>query len=78
MDSPSRHKRTGVAIAVLIVALLPILYVLSVGPAAMLISTTESGELVSVFLVVYYPLNWLHDNTPLREPLEAYVELWVD
>jgi hypothetical protein len=78
MDSPSGHKRTGAAIAVLIVVLLPILYVLSVGPAVMLADMTESGELVAVLEVVYCPLEWLHENTPLREPLEAYVDLWVD
>jgi hypothetical protein len=78
MDSPSPHKRTGGAIAVLLVALLPILYVLSLGPAVMLAEMTESDELVAVFEVVYYPLRWLHENTPLREPHQAYVELWID
>ena len=78
MDSPSPHKRTGAAIAVLIVALLPILYVLSVGPAVMLADMTESDELAVVLRVVYYPLEWLHENTPLKEPIEAYIDLWID
>lgn len=78
MDSASPHKRTGAAIAVLVLVLLPILYVLSLGPAVLLADMTESRELVRVLEVVYYPLEWLHANTPLREPLEAYVDLWVD
>jgi hypothetical protein len=26
--------------------------------------------------VFYSPLDWLHGNTPLKKPLEWYVQLW--
>ena len=53
---------------------LPLLYVLSVGPAAklsMMYPNTMGG-----LRMFYIPLIWLHDHTPLRAPLEWYVELW--
>ena len=62
----------------LVVVLLPVLYVLSLGPAVLLVDTTNSDELMAAFVVVYYPLLWLHANTWLRKPLDAYVDLWVD
>jgi hypothetical protein len=77
MDSPSPRKRTGVAIAVLIVVLLPILYVLSIGPAVMFFEDA-SPEVQHAVEVFYYPVAWLYENTPLRGPLEAYVDFWID
>jgi hypothetical protein len=54
----------------------PVLYVLSIGPAAMFVEKTGVG--VEAVAVVYAPVVWLYQNTPLKKPLEAYMDLWVD
>ena len=51
-----------------------ILYVLSIGPAALLARPYGAGS--DVIRVVYAPVIWLHDHTILARPLEAYVSLW--
>ncbi len=52
-----------------------IFYVVSVGPAAALLPTLphESEEILKK---IYGPVIWLHEETPLRSPLEKYVEWW--
>jgi hypothetical protein len=60
----------GVVVALL---LLPVLYVLSMGPVARFATTPGSRHAAQAF---YAPLVWLHDSTPLKGPLEWYVELW--
>ena len=77
MNSESKRSRSGAAVALAMVILLPILYVLSVGPAVMLVETTGTeNELGPILEVFYFPVVWLHENTPLRGPLDAYVKLW--
>ena len=59
---------------VLIIVLLPVLYLLSVGPA---IRYQRSLLWAQPFLEKFYsPLLWLHENTLLRAPLDAYARLW--
>jgi hypothetical protein len=53
------------------VALAPMLYVWSVGPAAYLVERTDTGRVVAD--IAYGPLIWLHRNTPLRKPINAYI-----
>lgn len=50
------------------------LYVLSIGPAAVIAKKTGSDG--SIIRMVYAPVIWLHDYTILRQPLEKYVEMW--
>ncbi len=50
------------------------LYVLSVGPAGVLVR--KHLTFAPVIVTVYTPLRWLHDHTPLRQPLDAYSRLW--
>lgn len=57
-------------------AVVPLLYVLSIGPAAAWVSRSNNGLGADVLTKVYAPVIWLHDHTVLKEPLEAYVELW--
>jgi len=59
----------GLALPVMLV-----LYVLSVGPVAMVVRPNGPGSQVAE--VVYAPLGWLHDHTALREPLDAYIDFW--
>ena len=54
---------------------LPVLYVLSIGPAAVIVAKRDlpNDALVVKF---YAPVIWLHGHTPLRGPLENYLALW--
>ena len=61
---------------VIFVVVIPLLYVLSIGPVAALVSRTNTGRGASVLTKVYAPVIWLHEHTILKKPLEAYVELW--
>lgn len=56
------------------VALAIALYVLSIGPVALFCEKTKVGE--AFFQTVYRPVFWLHDHTPMKKPLEAYVRLF--
>jgi len=74
MSAESKRTGSGAAVALVLALLLPILYVLSIGPVGALVEKTGVGE--EAAWVFYAPVIWLHDNTPLKEPLEAYAELW--
>jgi len=79
MNAPTRRWKGGPAIALGMALLLPILYVLSIGPAAYLVRATgPSPELEEAAQWFYFPVVWLHENTPLHKPLNAYVEFWED
>lgn len=79
MDSETRRSRGGLAIALVIALLLPIFYVLSIGPAVYALKATgPNRELEEAAGVFYFPVIFLHQTTPLRGPLEAYVEFWED
>jgi hypothetical protein len=55
-----------------LVVLVMLLYVLSIGPVVRFTPMGNRGALRQF----YSPVIWLHDNTFLRKPLEAYVQLW--
>jgi hypothetical protein len=50
-------------------------YVVSIGPVIALVqkSGIPPGEPLRLF---YMPVEWLHENTPLAKPLEAYAAAW--
>lgn len=52
----------------------PLLYVLSVGPVAAIWIKYQLP--VPPLEAFYAPLIWLHDHTPLKDPLDWYVKLW--
>jgi hypothetical protein len=56
-------------------ALLPLLYLLSVGPVQYYLAKRK-GEVPAAIDVIYAPVDWLAENTPLREPLYWYLSLW--
>jgi len=79
-DRHENDQRRGSSLAVWLIAgvvLLPILYVLSIGPFVWL---TYHGYLYlsdDAFTVVYGPLLYLHDNCkPIGDALEWYARLW--
>lgn len=49
-------------------------YVVNVGPAIVLIN--RFVWTAAIFEKLYWPLAWLHVNTPARRPLEWYAEFW--
>ena len=61
---------------IIFVVAVPLLYVLSIGPVAAVASRKQNSQSLDLLRKVYAPVIWLHDHTILKEPLEAYVELW--
>jgi hypothetical protein len=67
---------SGCAIGCLLVLLVaPVLYVLSIGPAAFVSSRNPRFEWL---WLIYYPLEMLAECwTPLEDALGWYVEMWM-
>jgi hypothetical protein len=79
MDEEHRDRSdlTGfwpLAALLAILLVLPVVYVLSIGPVVAL--ATAAGIDPTGLKVIYAPVIWLHDHTALKEPLEWYVGLW--
>ncbi len=56
-----------------------VIYALSIGPMVGLVRRGSLPQNTRAFKLLqnfYGPLQWLHDKTPLREPLDLYVDLW--
>jgi hypothetical protein len=68
-----KKSGTGAVIAAALV-LLPMFYVLSIGPVAFIADKLKVE--VSAVRPFYAPVIWLHDHTFLRRPLEWYLELF--
>lgn len=73
-ERDEHRERLRVGIAAPLLALLPVLYVLSIGPVVAVVEKTGVGEEAAHAL--YLPVVWLHDHTPLEKPLEKWGELW--
>ena len=73
-ENERESGRGGGPIWIMLVAALPILYVLSIGPVGALTKNNANSRLT--VRAVYYPVMLLHDHTPLKKPLEAYARLW--
>jgi hypothetical protein len=73
----SEQRRRGFGWAMGLAALLPAAYVLSTGPVCMVADKIGVGDGVKdAIRAIYAPLIWLHANTPVREPLQWYLDLW--
>lgn len=66
----------GAVAAVLLFAMVPILYVVLLGPAVRYYDDLPRPVQFGLE-VVYWPLEWLHGKTPLMKPLDDYVEWWT-
>ena len=79
MDSKSNERSSSGASVVTVILLigmllLPIAYVLSIGPAVWLY---DRGWLPDAVIVVYWPIEALHNYSSIcREALDWYVALW--
>lgn len=58
------------------VVILPLVYVLSIGPVAAFVEHYHVSYLRGSLEKFYAPVRWLYDHTPLKRPLESYVRLW--
>ena len=55
-------------------AIVTLLYLLSIGPVGML--STRYGSRPAPVMKIYVPVFWLHDHTFFMRPLDAYLRLW--
>ena len=74
-DEADRKRGSGWIIAAVLA--LPVLYVLSIGPAIWIADHISSKPYIRCFQVVYWPLRFL-DETPAMPLLEAYAQWWDD
>jgi hypothetical protein len=61
----------------LFVVLMPICYILSIGPVGAVAKKRASASWVDTARKFYGPITWLHDHTLLEKPIEVYFKLWV-
>jgi hypothetical protein len=72
-DEPKRRSWGWIGVAAL--GALPVLYVLSVGPAEALLRHGYIGQKIAS--TTYAPLRWVHDNSTVAGRfLEGYVSAW--
>ena len=75
-----RRRPSITSLVAFFLFILPMLYVLSIGPVVALVDAgyiSRGGQLLEFLRVVYQPLQWCHDNVEWATPLfEWYFELW--
>lgn len=54
-----------------------LLYVLSSGPVVMVVTKNHGGPVWWVIGIIYQPLRWAAEKTPLAKPLGMYWHLWA-
>ena len=69
--SIERNHRWSPGYLVLGMLIMCFMYVLSIGPAALI-----AGGPSPTLRTFYAPVIWLHDHTLLKKPIEVYMELW--
>ncbi len=78
LEKPKKSHTTLTAVLVL---LLPVLYVLSVGPATKLFlrsPSLRSPAVSEIYKRFYAPLKWVVDKIPsTQEPMSNYVNYWM-
>jgi hypothetical protein len=78
-DPPPPKPRPGRMLISVFVAI--ILYALSSGPVGCVLKSVTGGKpgktLVQTYRIVYSPIVYLCEHeTPLREPVRTYIQLW--
>ena len=75
-DREQKGRGAGCVIAGVVLILLPVLYILGLGPAVWLEGRCPAISGTVGFL--YYPLQFLANNSePMRRVLRWYVEFWA-
>jgi hypothetical protein len=75
MPSEEKKRSRGLMWVVWLMALVPPLYLLSMGPVLLL--WRRMGWHAEPFMTAYAPAYWLHDHTPLQGLIGWYMRLWV-
>ena len=77
-DQHEDHERRGFPWVATFFAALPVLYVLSYAPYVRcfggLLVPGHHGPVGGGEIAIYRPVDWIIDNTPLREPLMKWAE----
>ena len=73
-EATSKSGKTWLCVVGLMVGL-PVCYVLSVGPAAVLLKRAIVSR--EVFETVYSPVLWFGEKTDTRNALESYAYAWL-
>lgn len=77
MDEPPAKSRSSSAAWSALIVVVPLIYVLSVGPVAYVaLRLSMYNAAVAQARTFYAPVIWLHDHTFLKEPLNGYLEWW--
>lgn len=80
-DQNEGRPDRGFVWGVMLIFVLPVLYAVSIGPAAwflLKIDPAQDGPLTMVFAVFYTPLQYAYEFAGEPQWFEAYVELWID
>ena len=76
MSEERKHKSRGLSIVIAVAILLPLLYVLSIGPAYVIY--VKHPTCWPIVEKIYLPLLWLRShNTAFRDLMYRYIELWT-
>lgn len=73
-EENKNEKHRGLFMVMAVVITVPLFYVLSMGPTAII--GQKFPKTADTWLEFYYPVGWLHDHTVLRKPLDLYFNLW--
>jgi len=74
-ERDEKSGSVGCFILGVIGVMLPVLYVLSIGPVGWVVTRNPSLQWIGV---IYFPLGLLAESwTPFRNALNWYVELWL-
>jgi hypothetical protein len=74
-DDPEKNRSIRVLHHIVVALIvLPLIYILSVGPAIFLV--VKVPKLRQPVHTVYAPMIWLHDHTFLKKTMDPYLAFW--
>jgi hypothetical protein len=77
-DNPRSPDKNAAGLMAVLLGL-PLVYLLSFGPMGFLLEKFHAPMSLRPYVLAFYrPVIWLHDNTTLKQPIEAYARLWGD
>ncbi len=73
-----KDKNNTIAITTFIIGVVPIIYILSIGPVWFFYEKYNLSHAYEKYFATFYaPVEWLYQNTPLKKPLEYYGKLFI-
>lgn len=77
-DTPRTPDKNAAGILAIVVVL-PIIYLLSVGPVVYALEKFHVPKSYATYVqTLYAPILWLHDHTSLKKLVENYVKWWEE